>query len=61
MRESLFAALRKHRIRPPYRALFDQDDGQIVSIDCETTSLDVKQAELLAIAAVKIDVNRISS
>ncbi|MDR0717258.1 MAG: 3'-5' exonuclease [Azoarcus sp.] len=61
MRESLFAALRKRRIRPAYRALFDQDDGQIVSIDCETTSLDVKQAELLAIAAVKIDGRRIAA
>lgn len=61
MCERLFTAWRKRCIRPAYRALFDRDDGQIVSIDCETTSLDVKQAELLAIAAVKIDGRRIAA
>ncbi|MDR0633483.1 MAG: 3'-5' exonuclease [Azoarcus sp.] len=61
MGKGFFAALRRRRIRPPYRALFEQDDGQIVSIDCETTSLDVARAELLAIAAVKIDGGRIAA
>ncbi|MDR1889967.1 MAG: 3'-5' exonuclease [Zoogloeaceae bacterium] len=46
---------------PQYRTIFEQDDGQLVSIDCETTSLDVAEAELLSIAAVKIDGNRIAA
>ena len=43
----------------PYRSLLGEDDGQLVSIDCETTSLNVKEAELLSIAAVRIDGQRI--
>lgn len=54
-------AYRCRHIRTPYRALFDNDDGQLVSLDCETTSLKVRDAELLAIAAVKIDRNRIKT
>ncbi|MDR1228299.1 MAG: 3'-5' exonuclease [Azoarcus sp.] len=61
MSGGFFAALRQRRIHPSFRALFDEDDGQIVSIDCETTSLDVARAELLAIAAVKIDGRRIAA
>jgi DNA polymerase-3 subunit epsilon len=61
MRRDFFARWRKQRLHPAYRDLFEQDDGQIVSVDCETTSLDVAQAELLSIAAVKIDKNRIAA
>ena len=42
---------RMRGLREPYRSLLDQDDGLLVSIDCETTSLNVKEAELLSIAA----------
>ena len=47
------------RLQEPYRSLLSADDGALVSIDCETTSLKVKDAELLAIAAVRIEGNRI--
>ena len=49
----------KRRLHEPYRSLLGEDDGQLVSIDCETTSLNVKEAELLSIAAVRIDGQRI--
>ena len=47
------------RLHEPYRSLLGEDDGQLVSIDSETTSLNVKEAELLSIAAVRIDGQRI--
>jgi len=47
------------RLREPYRALFSEDDGSLVSIDCETTSLKVKDAEILSIAAVRIEGRRL--
>jgi DNA polymerase-3 subunit epsilon len=59
MWERLAARLRKQRIHPAYREIFAHDDGQLVSLDCETTSLKVAEAELLSIAAVKIRGNRI--
>jgi len=46
-------------LREPYRSLLSEDDGVLVSIDCETTSLKVKDAELLSIAAVRIAGNRL--
>ncbi|MDR3323391.1 MAG: 3'-5' exonuclease [Zoogloeaceae bacterium] len=61
MWKKLFARLRPPRIHPEYRELFSQDDGQIVSLDCETTSLNIPEAELLSIAAVKIHGKRILS
>lgn len=43
-----------------YAFLAEPDpDGELVSIDCETTSLNVKQADLLAIAAIRIQGTRI--
>jgi len=48
-------------LQNPYRSLQDEDDGALVSIDCETTSLKVREAEILSIAAVCIDGNRIRS
>ncbi|MCL6263911.1 3'-5' exonuclease [Craterilacuibacter sp. RT1T] len=46
---------------PRYAGLFDAHPDEIVSVDCETTSLDVAEAELLSIGAVKIRGNRILS
>jgi len=46
-------------LREPYRTLLSVNDGILVSIDCETTSLKVKEAELLSVAAVYIDGNRL--
>lgn len=52
---------RIRRLREPYRSLLREDDGVLVSIDCETTSLKVSDAELLSIAAVCIEGHRIRS
>ncbi len=44
----------------PYVHLFDKPtSSELVSLDCETTSLDPKRAELVTIAATKIRNNRI--
>jgi len=50
---------RMRRLQEPYRALLGTDDGALVSIDCETTSLKVKDAEILSIAAVCVKGNRL--
>lgn len=51
----------KRRLKDPkYLYLFDLYDGdEIVSIDCETTGLDIKKDEILVIGAVKIKGNTI--
>lgn len=47
-------ALKKLR-DPHYRFLFDDNlPDEYISFDCETTSLDVKEAEIISIGAVKI-------
>lgn len=52
-------ALKKLR-DPHYRFLFDDNiPDEYVSFDCETTSLDVKEAEIISIGAVKIRGNKI--
>ncbi|SSY79692.1 3'-5' exonuclease [Alysiella crassa] len=52
-------ALKKLR-DPNYRFLFDDNiPDEYVSFDCETTSLDVKEAEIISIGAVKICGNKI--
>jgi DNA polymerase III subunit epsilon len=45
----------------PYQPLFSlpHQEEELVSLDCETTSLDPKRAELVSIAATKIIGNRI--
>lgn len=44
----------------PYQSLFCAPDSrEFVSLDCETTSLDPKRAELVTIAATRIIDNRI--
>ena len=55
----MLTALRRawaHRqLTDPSRAfLFDEPEGELVSFDCETTSLNVREAEILSIGAVKI-------
>ena len=51
-----------HKLRnSPYQHLFASvHKGEYVSLDCETTSLDPKRAELVTIAATKIIDNRIN-
>lgn len=51
----------RHRLRhSEYRALFERYRGdELVSLDCETTSLDPHSAELVTIAATRIRANRI--
>ncbi|GHA67679.1 3'-5' exonuclease [Formosimonas limnophila] len=44
---------------PQYAYLFDEQTDELVSFDCETTSLNVKEAEILSIGAVKIRGNRV--
>ncbi|BBF86117.1 DNA polymerase III epsilon subunit [Aquitalea magnusonii] len=46
---------------PRYVTLFVDDTQEVVSVDCETTSLKVQEAELLSIGAVKLRGNRILS
>jgi DNA polymerase III, epsilon subunit and related 3''-5'' exonucleases len=51
----------RYRLREtPYRALFlPPDKRTLISLDCETTSLDPAHAELVTIAATPIQDNRI--
>lgn len=44
---------------PQYAHLFDEHPDEFVSFDCETTSLNVKEAEILSIGAVKIRDNKV--
>ena len=40
---------------PHYAFLFDGDArGEVVSLDCETTGLDVRKAEILSVGAIRI-------
>ncbi len=50
----------RHQLNDPaWQGLFEEPAGECVSIDCETTSLNVKSAEILSIGAVKIRGNQI--
>ncbi|WP_283150402.1 3'-5' exonuclease [Silvimonas soli] len=56
------ARLRKQLRDPAWQWLLDPPPAdEYVSLDCETTSLDRKHAELLSIAAVKISGQRIET
>ena len=44
---------------PKYAHLFDEHPDELVSFDCETTSLNVKEAEIIPIGAVKIRGNKV--
>jgi len=50
---------RRRLTDPDYASLFDESADELVSFDCETTSLNVKKAEILSIGAVKIRNNTI--
>ena len=50
---------RKRLSSPDYAHLFDGHPDEMVSVDCEITSLNVREAELLSIGAVRIRGNRV--
>lgn len=53
---------RKSQREGPYAHLFEPYKGdEVVSLDCETTSLDVKEADILSIGAVKIKGSRVKT
>lgn len=52
--------LRRRLKDQAYAFLFDPEpEGEVVSIDCETTTLDIKRAELRSVAAIRIEGDRI--
>ncbi|MDO1510057.1 MULTISPECIES: 3'-5' exonuclease [unclassified Neisseria] len=55
----LRARERKKLTDPQYGFLYEEHPDELVSFDCETTSLDVKEAEIISIGAVKIRGNRV--
>ena len=62
----MIGALKKqwaaHRLKDPrFAMLLQEQNEELVSVDCETTSLNVRDAELLSIGAVKIRGQRILS
>ena len=50
---------RKKLLEPEYDCLSEAHPDELVSFDCETTSLDVKEAEIISIGAVKIRGNQV--
>ena len=50
---------RKKLLEPKYDCLYEVHPDELVSFDCETTSLDVKEAEIISIGAVKIRGNQV--
>lgn len=55
MLRQLKNTIARRRLREPhYQFLYDEHPDEIVSIDCETTSLNVKEAEIISIGAVKL-------
>jgi len=60
MWQSLQKKLAERRLTDPrYHFLFDEQPDELVCLDCETSSLKVRDAELLSIAAVRIRGNEI--
>ena len=52
--------LRRRLKDETYAFLFDPEPaGELVSIDCETTTLDIRRAKLLSLAAIRIQGQRI--
>lgn len=50
----------KHKLKDKhYEFLYDTHPDELVSFDCETTSLNVSEAQIISIGAVKIKGNRI--
>lgn len=58
-RRFLRACERRQLREEKYQVLYQEHPDEIVSIDCETTSLDVKAAEIISIGAVKVRGNAI--
>lgn len=57
----IYQEKKRHR-DGPYAGLFEPYRGdEVVSLDCETTSLDVKKGEILSIGAVKIKGRRVKT
>lgn len=57
---SLSNAYYKQKLRDKrYEFLYDTHPDELVSFDCETTSLNVSEAQIISIGAVKIKGNRI--
>lgn len=50
---------RKKLADPKFDVLYQEHPDELVSFDCETTSLNVKEAEIISIGAVKIRGNNI--
>ncbi|MCD5363574.1 3'-5' exonuclease [Chromobacterium aquaticum] len=60
MLTALLRQWQRRRLRDPaYAAMYQEHPDELVSLDCETTSLDPAAAELLSIGAVKLRGNRI--
>lgn len=61
MWHTLKHAWAKHRLPADsrYLSLYDHNPDELVSFDCETTSLNVKEGHIISIGAVKIRGNRI--
>ena len=52
-------AWQKKQVDPRWNTLFEEIPDEVVSLDCETTSLNVREAELLSIGAVRLRRGRI--
>ena len=50
MLAALKTAWARKRLSSPYAHLFDGHPDEMVSVDCETTSLNVREARLLSVA-----------
>ena len=61
MWHTLKHSLAKRKLPPnsPYLELYNPHPDELVSFDCETTSLNVKEAHIISIGAVKIRGNKI--
>ncbi|MDO5091173.1 MAG: 3'-5' exonuclease [Cardiobacteriaceae bacterium] len=59
LRKILRARERRQLRETQYDVLYQEHPDEIVSIDCETTSLNVREAEIISIGAVKIRGNAI--
>lgn len=61
MRQMLRRRLARTRLRDPaYRHLYEPDgSGERIALDCETTGIDPKRDEIIAVAAIPIRDNRL--
>lgn len=60
MFERFFRERERKRLKDPkYQVLYEGHPDELVSFDCETTSLNVKEAEIISIGAVKIRGNTV--